>query len=48
LPRTAINTEPMTFEQYLVVEEKREIRHEFMDGFIFAMAGAAMRTTQFH
>lgn len=29
----------MTEEEYLAFEEKSKIRHEFMDGHIFAMAG---------
>ena len=43
MPRTAINTEPLTFEQYLTLEERQELRHEFVDGFMFAMAGATKR-----
>jgi Uma2 family endonuclease len=39
MPRVAINTEPLTFEQYLELEKQQEIRHEFVDGFMFAMAG---------
>jgi Uma2 family endonuclease len=41
MPRVAINTEPLTFEQYLKLEEQHEIRHEFVDGFMFAMAGGS-------
>jgi Uma2 family endonuclease len=44
MPRVATNTEPLTFEAYLELEERQEIRHEFVDGFMFAMAGA----TKFH
>jgi Uma2 family endonuclease len=41
MPRVALNVKPMTFEEYLQLEEKHEIRHEFVDGFMFAMAGAS-------
>lgn len=34
----------MTVEEYLAFEEKSKIRHEYMDGEIFAMAGG----TRFH
>jgi Uma2 family endonuclease len=44
MPRVAINTEPLTFEAYLELEESQVTRHEFVDGFMFAMAGA----TKFH
>jgi Uma2 family endonuclease len=30
----------MSFEEYLEFEKTTEIRHEFVDGFVFAMAGA--------
>jgi Uma2 family endonuclease len=39
MPRVATNTELLTFEQYLKLEEQQDIRHEFVDGFMFAMAG---------
>ncbi len=41
MPRVATNTEPLTFEQYLELEEHELTRHEFVDGFMFAMAGAS-------
>ncbi len=41
MPRVATNTKPLTFEEYLELEEHQEIRHEFVDGFMFAMAGAS-------
>ncbi len=41
MPRVATNTEPLTFEQYLSLEEARATRHEFVDGFMFGMAGAS-------
>jgi Uma2 family endonuclease len=41
MPRVATNTKPLTFEEYLRLEESHEIRHEFVDGFMFAMAGAS-------
>ncbi len=44
MPRVATNTEPLTFEQYLKLEERQVTRHEFVDGFMFAMAGG----TKFH
>jgi len=33
----------LTEEEYLALEEKSKIRHEFMDGEIFAMAGATRK-----
>jgi Uma2 family endonuclease len=30
----------LSFEEYLKLEERNETRHEFVDGFMFAMAGA--------
>ncbi len=44
MPRVATNTERLTVEQYLELEETATTRHEFVDGFMFAMAGA----TKFH
>lgn len=41
MPRVATNIEPLTFEQYLELEERTSTRHEFVDGFMFAMAGAS-------
>ena len=35
--------ETITYEDYLKLEEKSKIKHEFMDGEIFAMAGASRR-----
>jgi Uma2 family endonuclease len=40
---TASNQEPMTFDEYLAIEEQQLTRHEFVDGFMFAMAGASRR-----
>lgn len=37
-------TQTMTVEEYLVFEEASEIRHEFMDGKLYEMAG----TTDYH
>lgn len=31
-----------TVEEYMALEEQREVRHEFFDGEIFAMAGASV------
>lgn len=35
--------ETIDYEDYLKLEDKSKIRHEFMDGEIFAMAGASRR-----
>ena len=40
---TVKKDEIMTVEEYLVFEEKSKIKHEYMDGEIFAMAGATRR-----
>lgn len=34
---------PMSVQEYLEFEEKSKIKHEYMDGEIFAMAGASRR-----
>ncbi len=39
----AVKESLMTEAEYLAFEEKSKIRHEFMDGEIFAMAGATRR-----
>jgi Uma2 family endonuclease len=39
MSRVAINEHVLTFDQYLEVEASAETRHEFVDGFMFAMAG---------
>ena len=39
MPRPTEAT-PMTSSDYLRLEEKAEVKHEFVDGFMFAMAGA--------
>ncbi len=41
MPRVTTNTKSFTFEEYLELEQQHEIRHEFVDGFMFAMAGAS-------
>ncbi len=41
MPRVAQNQQPLTFEEYLRLEEKSDVRHEFVDGFMFAMAGGS-------
>jgi Uma2 family endonuclease len=40
MPRVLAHPKQMTFEEYLEFEKNSEIRHEFVDGFVFAMAGA--------
>jgi Uma2 family endonuclease len=40
MPRVLAHPKQMTFEEYLEFETTAEIRHEFIDGFVFAMAGA--------
>jgi Uma2 family endonuclease len=40
MPRILENAKQMTFEEYLEFEKTSEVRHEFVDGFVFAMAGA--------
>jgi Uma2 family endonuclease len=40
MPRVRAAAKRMSFEEYLELEEQAEIRHEFVDGFVFAMAGA--------
>lgn len=39
----AIAEQFLTEEEYLALEEKSKIRHEYMDGEIFAMAGATRK-----
>jgi Uma2 family endonuclease len=39
MPRSLENAKQMTFEEYLEFEKTAEVRHEFVDGFVFAMAG---------
>ena len=40
MPRVAVNEQVLTFDQYLEIEASAETRHEFVDGLMFAMAGA--------
>jgi Uma2 family endonuclease len=40
MPRVAVNEQVLTFDQYLEIEAQAETRHEFVDGFMFAMAGS--------
>ena len=40
MPRVAVNAQILTFDQYLEIEASAETRHEFVDGLMFAMAGA--------
>ncbi len=37
----ALARKPMTESEYLLFEDKSKIRHEFMDGELYAMAGAS-------
>jgi Uma2 family endonuclease len=41
MPRVIETAKQMTFEEYLEFEKTAEVRHEFVDGFVFAMAGAS-------
>jgi Uma2 family endonuclease len=41
VPRILANDKKMTFEEYLEFEERAESKHEFVDGFVFAMAGTS-------
>jgi Uma2 family endonuclease len=38
----APNLAPMTIDEYLLREEKSEVRHEFYDGYAYAMAGGTI------
>jgi Uma2 family endonuclease len=38
MPRVASNAQPIGFEQYMILEEQHEIRHEFVNGFMYPMA----------
>lgn len=40
MPR-ASDAKRMSVEEYLTFEETAQIKHEFVDGFVFAMAGAS-------
>ncbi len=40
MPRVLASPKRMTFEEYLEFEKHADIKHEFVDGFVFAMAGA--------
>jgi Uma2 family endonuclease len=40
MPRTG-NAKRMTLSEYLAFEETTQVKHEFVDGFVFAMAGAS-------
>jgi Uma2 family endonuclease len=39
----ASNEQPLNFAEYLLIEEHHHTRHEYVDGFMFAMAGASNR-----
>jgi Uma2 family endonuclease len=41
MSRIAVNEQVLTFDQYLESEAQAQTRHEFVDGFMFAMAGAS-------
>ena len=34
---------PMTVEEYLAFEEASDVRHEYVDGYIYAMTGGSLR-----
>lgn len=38
-----IRREPMTVDEYLAFEEQSDIRHEYVDGEVYAFAGASRR-----
>jgi Uma2 family endonuclease len=40
MPRNFENAKQMSFEEYLEFEKTADVRHEFVDGFVFAMASA--------
>lgn len=39
----ALAAKPITVEEYLAIDEKSKIRHEYMDGEVFAMDGATRK-----
>jgi Uma2 family endonuclease len=41
MPRAIETAKQMSFEEYLEFEKTSDVRHEFVDGFVFAMAGAS-------
>lgn len=34
---------PMTVEEYLAFEEASDVRHEYVDGYVYAMTGGSLR-----
>jgi hypothetical protein len=44
MPRVMETAKQMSFDEYLEFEKTSEVRHEFVDGFVFAMVGQVTYT----